>query len=125
MFSQIKRIQQKPPPLKKRLQLKQGLEQRMQELIDVLESHNLFRGLAIKLGNGLNAWFTCIEHLFVEPTNNRAERALRELIVQRKIIGGLRAEHGADTMGIVNTMLATWKQQEKPLFQTLKTAISC
>ncbi len=124
MFLQIKRIREKVPSLKKRLQFKQRLEQRMQELVDTLESHNPFKGFATKLGNGLKQWFTCLIYLFVEPTNNTAERALRELIVQRKIIGGLRAEHGANTMSIVNTMLATWKQQEKPLFQTLKTAIT-
>lgn len=124
LFSEVKEIREKPPPLKERLALKAWLEQRMQELIDTLDSHMPFRGLATKLRNGTSAWFTCIEHLFVEPTNNKAERALRELIVQRKIIGGLRSENGADTMSIINTMLATWQAQGLPLFQTLKNTLN-
>ncbi|MFH1256219.1 MAG: transposase, partial [Candidatus Diapherotrites archaeon] len=59
-----------------------------------------------------------------EPTNNIAERALRELIVIRKIIGGLRRETGARTMETIASMFATWKQQGKPLYPTLKKAIS-
>jgi hypothetical protein len=51
--------------------------------------------------NGLGYWFTCLIHLFVEPTNNTAERALRELIVQRKIMGGLRREQGAHIMEVI------------------------
>lgn len=124
MFMKVRRIRDSPPPLQERLRLREELERRMQSLIDTLESHRPFRKFAGTLRNGLGAWFSCIEHLFVEPTNNTAERALRELIVQRKIIGGLRAEHGAETMGIVNTMLATWRMQGMPCFQSLKNAIS-
>lgn len=124
LFGEIKNIREKPPSLKERLTLKVALEQCMQQLIDTLNSHKPFQGLATKLRNGAGAWFTCIEHLFVEPTNNKAERALRELIVQRKIIGGLRAQEGADTMSIINTMLATWQAQGLPIFQTLKNALN-
>jgi hypothetical protein len=43
----------------------------------------------------------------VEPTNNRAERALRELVVQRKIIGTLKNEKGIFIRDLL-TLLATW-----------------
>ena len=43
-----------------------------------------------KISNGFEYWFTFVRHSDVEPTNNRAERALREHVVQRKIIGTLR-----------------------------------
>ena len=59
--------------------------------------------------------------VFVEPTNNIAERALRELIVQRKIIGGLRREKGARIMEIVNTVIATSKMNEKNVFNTVRS----
>ena len=32
-------------------------------------------------------WFMFVTHPGVEPTSNRAERALREHVVQRKIVG--------------------------------------
>lgn len=97
----------------------------MKYMLDTMESHKHFAKFAAKLRNGLPHWFTCIAKPWVEPTNNIAERALRELIVQRKIIGGLRAEQGAETMQIVHSMLAAWKQQQQPLFPTLKKHLSC
>lgn len=123
MYSQLQRAREKPPPLPKREALKKRLENRMQLLVDVLESYRKFKQFTIKLRNGIGCWFTCLIHTFVEPTNNNAERALRELIVQRKIIGGLRAEHGAQTMATINTMLATWRAKGQPLFPTLKNAL--
>lgn len=125
MYAQVKRVRAKQPPPKKRLQLKEKLEERMKHMLDAMDSHKHFAKFATKLRNGLPYWFTCIVKLWVEPTNNIAERALRELIVQRKIIGSLRAEQGAETMAIVHSMLATWKQQNQPTFQTLKKHISC
>ncbi len=125
IFKTIKCIRAKPPPLQKRLQLKQELEKRTIEIADALDGHREYHTFAVKLRNAIPALFTCIIHLFVEPTNNIAERALRELIVIRKIIGGLRRETGARTMETIVSMLATWKQQGKPLYPTLKKAISC
>lgn len=125
MFAKIKEIRAKPPPDEERVFLKKELEQRMEQMINCMDGHIHFQKFATKLRNGIGCWFTCIEHLYVEPTNNIAERALRELIVQRKIMGGLRREKGARIMETITSMLATWKLQGKNLFQTLKGAISC
>lgn len=125
VFDTVKRIRGHPPPLQKRLKLKERLEKRTTEIADTLDSHKEYKTFAVKLRNAIPSLFTCIIHLFVEPTNNKAERALRELIVIRKIIGGLRRETGAKTMETITSMLATWKQQGLPLFPTLKRHISC
>lgn len=125
MFAKIKEIRQKPPPELERISIKKELEEQMKQMIDCMDGHNHFQKFATKLRNGIGCWFTCIERLFVEPTNNIAERALRELIVQRKIMGGLRRKKGARIMETIVSMLATWKLQGKSLFPTLKTAISC
>ena len=52
------------------------------------------RKLIGKISNGFEYWFTFVIHPGVEPTNNKAERAIREHVVQRKIIGILRNEKG-------------------------------
>ena len=69
-----------------------------------------FSKFSTKVKNGIGHWFTCITNLVVEPTNNIAERALRELIVQRKIIGGLRREKGAKIMEIVSSIITTLRK---------------
>lgn len=125
IFAEIKRIREKPPPLEKRVELKTKLEQETLHITDALDGHKEYRKFAVKLRNAIPHLFTCIIHLFVEPTNNIAERALRELIVIRKIIGGLRRECGARTLETIASMLATWKQQGKPLYSTLKKHLTC
>jgi IS1 family transposase len=76
-----------------------------------------------KIRNGFDFWFTFLLHPGVEPTNNRAERAIREPVVQRKIFGTLRNEKGTRIFEILSTVLATWKQQGKALHQTLVQAL--
>lgn len=124
IFAKVKQIRANPPPLEKRTQLKQQLEQQATGIADALDGHTQYRTFTVKLRNAIPALFTCIIHLFVEPTNNIAERALRELIVIRKIIGGLHQETGARTMETITSMLATWKQQGKNPYTALKKAIS-
>ena len=71
-----------------------------------------------KVKNGFPSWFTFLEHN-VEPTNNIAERALREHVVIRKIIGGLRSREGGRVHEVVMSCFATWKMQGLNLLDTL------
>jgi len=72
-----------------------------------------------KMLNGLDYWFTFLAVPGVEPTNNRAERALREHVVQRKIMGCFRNGKGTWIYETVMTVLASWKQQGRDLSKTL------
>lgn len=65
--------------------------------------------LARKIENGMDHWFTFLTVEGVEPTNNRAERALRENVVIRKIIGTLRNGKGMYIHETIMSLLATWK----------------
>lgn len=56
----------------------------------------------------------------VEPTNNRAERALREHVVLREIIGTLRNSKGTSIRERLMTVLATWSQQGLDSLQMLR-----
>jgi transposase len=68
------------------------------------------RKLIGKISNGFEYWFTFVIHPGVEPTNNKAERAIREHVVQRKIIGTLRNEKGTSIHERLTNVLATWSQ---------------
>jgi hypothetical protein len=77
------------------------------------------RRFAAKVLNGLDHWFTFLTVPGVEATNNRAERGLREHVVQRKIMGCFRNGKGTMIYETVMTVLSTWKQQGRNLSQTL------
>lgn len=124
IFRKLKKLRAKPPNLKKRLQHKQELEQQLEWLCDALDGNKKYKPFAVKLRNAIPNLFTCLIHLFVDTTNNRAERALRELIVIRKIIGGLRSNKGARALETITSVLTTWEQQQKPLYATLKHKIT-
>jgi len=121
LFNEIYKIREDPPPENKREILQAEMKKRLEHIAHNMLSDYRFRKLGNKILNGINAWFTCVVYIDVEPTNNFAEQALRELIVQRKIMGGLRSEDGAIAMEKITTCLASWKKQEKPLFETLKS----
>jgi transposase len=110
----FKKAKSKKPPNKDNLIFE------MEQWIEYAKCYKELRKFAIKIKNGIEHWFTFIGKGYVEPTNNRAERALRELIVQRKIMGTLRNKKGTTIMERITTCIATWKQKELNPFNELK-----
>jgi transposase len=121
LFNEICEIRKDPPPEDKRKILQKKMKQRLEFIARNMLNDYRFKKLGKKILNGIDSWFTCVVYTDVEPTNNFAEQALRELIVQRKIMGGLRSEKGAVIMERITTCLASWKKQKKPLFETLRS----
>ena len=68
--------------------------------------------------------FTAVNHPGVDLTNNRSERSLRNLVVQRKIIGTLRNGKGIRMYERLPSLLATWEQRGLDPSQTLSTALT-
>jgi len=53
-------------------------------------------------------FFTFVAEPDVSPTNNAAERALRPLVIARKISGGTRSARGSQTRMRLQTLVASW-----------------
>ena len=64
-----------------------------------------------KIRNELSHWLTFVTEPDVDSTNNRAERALREQVVLRKIFRSLRSADGVRIHETITTMLATWQRR--------------
>lgn len=121
LFDKITTLRKHPPPIAQRRRARQTF---IKALRAILQEAARFIGatkFVTKVMNGMEYWFTCVIHPEVEPTNNAAERALRELVVLRKIIGGLRRPKGTTTMECIMTLLMTWRQQGLDLLSTLRT----
>ena len=87
------------------------------------KAYTELRKFAGKIENGLDYWFTCILHPEIEPTNNKSERALREIVIQEKI-SKLRTEKGAGVMEVIMSVLATWKLKGLNTFTMLRQTLS-
>lgn len=118
----IKIIGEDPPP-ESRKKLWYESRTTMKRWLNRKYNNDTLKKLIEKIRNGFDHWFTFIITTGVEPTNNRAERALRESVVQRKIIGTLRNEKGTHIYEVIMSVLATWKQQGKNLQKSLRAVI--
>jgi hypothetical protein len=72
---------------------------------------------------GFEYWFTFLLVDGFEATNNVAERALRELVVQRKIMGTLRNEKGTIIYETMMTLITTWNKQGLDTFEQMKNSL--
>ena len=64
--------------------------------------------------------FTFLYHPAVEPTNNRAERALRPAVIARKLSCGNKTERGAHTWEILTSLAATCRQRSEDFVTFLR-----
>jgi hypothetical protein len=64
-------------------------------------------------------FFTFVAVPEVPPTNNAAERALRPLVVARKISGGTRSADGTTTRMVLQSLVATWERRGQEPYAAL------
>lgn len=72
-----------------------------------------------KLNNAKNDLFTFLLYYTVEPTNNTAERALRESVIHRKIRGCVRNQKGCKMFGNLMSCIMTWKMRDSNLLDEI------
>jgi len=77
-----------------------------------------------KINNGSDYWFTFIINPGVEPTNNRAERALRPHVILRKILSTLRNDKGTSIHERIMTTPATLGQKRLDKLRMLTTKLA-
>jgi hypothetical protein len=65
--------------------------------------------LCTRIARYLPELFRFVADAAVPATNNAAERALRPLVVARKISGGSRSARGSKTRMILQSLIATWE----------------
>ena len=72
-----------------------------------------------KVTDGL---WTFLENEGIEPTNNAAERALRQSVIQRKISHGVQSTKGAICRSRLLTVTTSLRQQGRDVWQFLEQA---
>jgi transposase len=68
------------------------------------------------------AWWTCVRHPGVEPTNHVAERAIRPGVLWRKGSFGTQSADGSRFVEAMMTVVATLNQQHRNVLDDLTTA---
>lgn len=108
---------------KQRYSLWTRARQRLRQILKKYGQEKKLEKFLNKMRNGFDHWFTFILHPEIEPTNNRAERGLRETVVQRKIFGCWRNKKGTTNHDILTSLIATWEQRGLNPYATLQQAL--
>ena len=70
----------------------------------------------------LEALWTFLEIQDIEPTNNAAEQALRQAVIQRKISHGVQSAKGALCRSRLLTVVTSLRQQGRDIWPFLEQA---
>ena len=82
------------------------------------------RVLAQRCERFLPELFTFVEHPHVPSHNNAAERAVRPVVISRKVSGGTRSPAGSTTKMTLLSLFATWKAQGRDVLQTCQQMLA-
>jgi len=110
-------------PLRERAEVQRIARRELESLIERSVPDGPVATLLGKIEGGLDHWLTFVGEPAVSPTNNAAEKALREPVVLRKLIGTLRNDRGMFVHETVLSLLATWSQQGRNPYDELKRIV--
>ena len=102
------------------------LQRRLQRTLERGAQQTTCRRTAATCANLLRSWpslWTFLRHPQVPPTNNDAERALRPLVLKRKISGPTRSRRGDDFLARGFSVIETCRRQGRDALEYLHQAV--
>jgi hypothetical protein len=96
------------------------LRSKLKRLESMPVDHERAERLQKRLQKYHEQWLTFIDHPELQPTNNLAERALRPLVVLRKLTFGNRSPEGARRTGVLMSIVETARRQGHQLLRFLQ-----
>lgn len=122
-FDNLKEFLEKNPSFSEREKQKTVFDNEMKDIVEKYSKCKELHKPTKYLQNGLGKWYTCLLFLGMEPTNNLGEQAMREHVIMRKIIGCFRSKNGAENYQYIASLLASWKLQDKNIFEELENLL--
>jgi hypothetical protein len=122
-FDRLKEFLATNPSMSEREKQKIMFDNTMRDLVEKYSNFKELKKPVKYLKNGLGKWYTCLLFPGMEPTNNLGEQAMREHVIMRKIIGCFRSKNGAANYQYIASLLASWKLQNKNIFEELENLL--
>ena len=81
--------------------------------------------IKIRLKEQKDCYFVCLLEPDISPDNNKAERALRHLVIKRKKSFGSKTQKGADVLSIIySVVISLWRKSKRDFFGSYRRALS-
>ena len=110
-------------PDQERERQRAGFDDRLLALVRTRRVVPAYATLAKHLHKHLEQWFSFVFDPQVEPTNWKAEQAIRPAVVNRKVWGGNRTRTGADTQGILMSVFQTCRRHARSALDYLSLTL--
>ena len=81
------------------------------------------RALALGAVTYEGEWFTFLERGGVDPTNNRTERALRPIVIRRKISQHSWSVQGMKGLAVMQSLYETCKLREENFIDLIRSEV--
>lgn len=124
IFQKLKDTVSSPFEKEKREEIYQNIWEIMKHnIIDKKFQYDDVKIIQTRIRNQGKNLLTAVLHDDVPLTNNLAERALRPMVVMRKISGGSRSMTGAETHAVNMSIFQTIQLRNQPLISTLQNLL--
>jgi transposase len=124
LFESLQAFLETDPSPEQRTKVTDRATAAMEDLLTHEYENEELQKFQTKIERGMGHWFTFVEYPHVEPTNNRAENAIRKAVIHRKIMRTLRSESGEFTFETLLSLLVTWDQQDRNGYEELQRVVS-
>ena len=95
-----------------RAKIRAMLDERVGHIVEKYKDIPELKKFITKLSNARPDLFHFVTDPRIPPTNNDAERGLREIVVHRKVRGSIRAENTMTWLGNLFSCVSTWRAQK-------------
>lgn len=124
LFNSLQAFLETDPSPEQRAEVAEVAAAAMEDLFTHEYDNEELRKFQTKIERGMGHWFTFVEYPHVDPTNNRAENAIRKAVIHRKIMRTLRTDSGEFTFETLLSLLVTWDQQDRNGYEELQRVVS-
>ncbi|MBI3442164.1 MAG: transposase [Candidatus Sungbacteria bacterium] len=118
LYRNLRVILEMPFDLAQRIKVRDELIGRFQTIaIPHLSDPQKLKSIKESLSKNIASYFTRLTHEGIPADNNKAERALRHLVLKRKISFGSRTQKGADPLSVLcSVLLSLWWRKPQNFF---------
>lgn len=123
LFNSLQAFLETDPSPEQRAEVAEVAASAMGDLVTHEYEEEELRKFQTKIERGMGRWFTFVEYPQVDPTNNRAETAIRKAVIHRKIMRTLRTGSGQFIFETLLSLLVTWDQQDREGYEELQRVV--